>query len=197
MMNFPLDLRFKLLAISSQIAVRDATGQLLCYVKQKSFKLKEAVTVFADEAQARPLYRIDADRVIDISAQYRIAEVASGRVLGVVRRRGMKSFWRAQYEVQREGSAALVIQEENPWAKVADGLLAEIPVVGLFAGYLFHPAYRVTRSDTGDVVLRVVKRPALFEGVYRVEAQAALADDDERLAVLSLLMMLLLERRRG
>src|SRR3954468_1128541 len=71
-MNFPLELRFKLLAISSQISVRDASGHLLCHVKQKAFKLKEEVTVFGDEAQTRPLYRINADRVIDISAQYQI-----------------------------------------------------------------------------------------------------------------------------
>ena len=61
-MNFPLELRFKILAIASQIAVRDASGNLLCYVKQKAFKLKEAVTVFGDEEQTRPLYTIKADR---------------------------------------------------------------------------------------------------------------------------------------
>ena len=51
-MNFPLDLRFKLLAIASQIAVTDAQGQLVYYAKQRAFKLKEAVTVFADAASA-------------------------------------------------------------------------------------------------------------------------------------------------
>ena len=195
-MKFPLELRFKLLAISSQISVRDATGQLLCYVKQKAFKLKEEVTVFGDEAQTRPLYKINADRVIDISAQYKIDDV-TGRTLGVVKRRGMRSFWRAHYEIHRAGTPTLVIQEENPWVKVADGFLTEIPVLGMFAGYFFHPAYRVTRSDTGAVAARVVKQPAMFEGRYRMDAVGSLTEEDERLAVLSVLMMLLLERRRG
>ena len=195
-MRFPLELRFRILAVAAQASLRDATGHLLCYVKQKAFTLKEAVTVFGDEAQQQPLYRINADRVIDISAQYRIDDMA-GRSLGVVRRRGMRSFWRALYEIHRGGQHVFTVQEENPWVKVADGLLTEIPLLGLLSGYLFHPAYGVTHRDTGAVVLRVVKRPAFLEGVFRIEAVNALNDDDERLAVLGVLMVLLLERRRG
>jgi hypothetical protein len=195
-MDFPLELRFRVVAIASQAALRDASGHLLCYVKQQAFKLKEAVTVFGDEAQQRPLYRISADRVIDISAQYRIDDTA-GRPLGVVHRRGMRSFWRALYEIRRGGELVFVVQEENPWVKVADGLLTQIPVLGLFSGYLFHPAYRVSREGGGGAALRVVKRPAFLEGVYRIEALGALDAEDARLAVLSVLMVLLLERQRG
>ena len=195
-MNFPLDLRFKLLAISSQISVRDGMGQLLCYAKQKVFRLKEAVTIFADEAQTHPLYRIDADRIIDISARYRIEDMA-GRPIGVVQQRGMRSLWRAHYDVQRDDAPVFTIQEENPWVKVADGFLSQLPLIGVLSGYLFHPAYRVTRSDTGSGALRVVKLPALFEGRYQVESLAAMAEEDARLAVLSVLVMLLLERQRG
>ena len=195
-MNFPLDIRFRLIAIASQLTVRDATGVLLCYVKQKAFRLKEDVVVFGDEAQSRPLYRIQADRVLDISAQYRITEASGERALGSVRRRGMRSFWRAQYEVEREGRLLFTIQEENPWVKVADGFLGEVPVLGMLSGYLFHPAYRVTSAD-GAVVLRAVKRPAFWEGRFEVEALSPLPEDDERLAVLSILMMLLLERQRS
>ena len=194
---FPLDLRFKLIAIASQISVHDASGRLICYVKQKAFKLREAVTVYGDEAQTRPLYRIEADRVLDISAQYHVEDVATGATLGVVQRRGMRSFWRAHYEVHRDGRPLFLVQEENPWTKVIDGFIGEIPIVGLFTGYMLHPAYAVTRADTGTKVLRVVKQPALFEGRYRVEQTATLDDADEELAVLSILMLLLLERARG
>jgi hypothetical protein len=195
-MNFPLELRFKIVAFASQIAVRDAAGSLLCYVKQKAFKLKEAVTIFGDEAQTRPLYRIGADRVIDIAAEYRIDDI-DGRPLGVVKRRGMRSFWRAHYDVSRDGQPVLSIQEENPWVKVADGLLTQIPLVGMLSGYVFNPAYLVTHVATGTTALRVVKRPAFLEGRYRVDAQARMGDEDERLGLLSILMVLLLERQRG
>jgi hypothetical protein len=195
-LNFPLDLRFKLLAIAAQISVRDAAGQVVLYVKQTAFKLREAVTVFADEGQSRALYSIAADRVLDISAQYHISD-ANGQSVGAVRRRGMRSLWRAHYEIERGGVPVFVIREENPWVKVIDGVLGQLPIIGALTGYFLHPAYRVARSEEAPTTLRVVKQPALFEGRYVVEELQKLSDEDERLVVLSLLMMLLLERARG
>jgi hypothetical protein len=196
-MRFPLRLSFRKIAISPQATVTDANGEIVCYMKQKAFRLKEAITIFADTEQTRSLYRIDADRVIDISAQYHFQDVA-GNHLGHLKRLGMRSLWRASYEVHRDGGPVLAIREENPWVKVVDGLVGEVPVLGLLTGYLFHPAYRVTRADNGAPVLRVVKQPAFFEGLYEIDQLGEeLTDRDATLAVLSVLMMLLLERRRG
>jgi hypothetical protein len=195
-MNFPLLARFKLLALASQISVTDARGTLMYYARQRAFKLKEAVTVFGDEAQTRPLYRIEADRILDISARYRI-EDAGGAELGVLQRHGMKSMWRTHYDIEVAGRAALSIREENPWTKVLDGLFGSIPILGIFAGYLFHPAYLVAPSPDGPPVLRVVKKPALLEGRFEIERVGPLDDRTADLAVVSVLMMLLLERARG
>jgi hypothetical protein len=194
-MNFPLDLRFKLVAIAPQISVTDAAGTLVLHVKQQAFKLKESVTVFGDAEQTRPLYRIAADRVLDISAQYRIDD-ERGTPLGVLSRQGMRSLWRAHYDVQRGGVPLLTIREENPWVKVLDGLLGEIPIVGLFSGYVLHPGYRVA-SPQGSAVMRAVKQPAFFEARYTIERLQALSPADETLIVLALVMLLLLERGRG
>jgi hypothetical protein len=195
-MQFPLSLSFKILALAPQVYVRDASGAVQMYVRQKLMKLKEAVTVFADEAQTTPLYTINADRVIDWSARYRIAEASGGRELGAVKRQGMRSIWRAQYEVERDGAVVMNIREANPWVKVMDHLLGEIPGLGLLTGYFFHPAYLVSRAD-GTQILKLTKQAAFMEGRFTLESLATLADEDERLAVLSLLMMLLLERARG
>jgi hypothetical protein len=195
-MKFPLDLRFKIVAVAPQISVTDASGALVLYVKQKAFKLKESVTVFQDEAQSRPLYQMTADRVLDISAQYRI-EAVGGAPLGVLQRHGMRSFWRAHYEVHRGGAPVLSVREENPWTKVLDGFVSEIPIVGLFAGYVLHPAYRMTRAGTETPVLRAVKQPAFLESRYAIEQLQPLPESDQPLAVLSLVMLLLLERSRG
>ena len=195
-MRFPLDLRFKIVAVAPQISVTDAGGALLLYVRQQAFKLKESVTVFRDAEQTRPAYRITADRVLDISAQYRIDD-EGGSPLGSLRRQGMRSLWRAHYEVYRGGVPFLTIREENPWVKVLDGLLGEIPIVGLFAGYVLHPAYRVDRIDTRSTVMRTVKQPAFLEGRFSLEQTTELPPADQTLAVLAVLMMLLLERRRG
>jgi uncharacterized protein YxjI len=194
-MNFPLDLSFKKIALSPQVKVSDASGQVVLYTKQKAFKLKEAVTVFADVEQTRPLYTINADRVLDFNAKYNIAD-AAGRPLGAIARKGRKSLWRAQYEVMDGGGAPLTIREENGWVKVGDALLGEIPVVGIFSGYLFNPTYLITDA-AGAPLMRLSKQPAFFEGRFRIEKLAEMSPQDETRAVLGFLMMVLLERRRG
>ncbi len=194
-MNFPLQLRFKTFAIAPQLVVTDATGALVLYVRQQAFKLKEAVNVYADAAKTRLLYTIAADRVWDFNAQYHLTNTQGAR-LGSVRRRGMRSLWTAHYEIEREGRVVFSIREENPWTKVLDGFFGQIPVLGLLAAYLFHPAYLVSSED-GAAVLRLQKQPALMEGRYRIQALAGAEDAHTKLAVLGLIVMVLLERQRG
>ena len=71
-MNYPLTMSFKILAVAPQIFIKDATGQEVMYVKQKLFKLKEAIQVFSDQSQSQLLYTINADRVLDFSARHKI-----------------------------------------------------------------------------------------------------------------------------
>lgn len=194
-MNYPLKLSFKILAIARQLSVIDSTGRLVFYVKQKAFKLKETVTVFADEAQQQPLYAINADRVIDFSARYHFTD-QRGASLGSVKRQGMKSLWRSRYDIMDGEQVLMTIQEVNPWAKVLDGLFGEIPIVGMFSGYVFHPSYDVTRPN-GGTVLRLTKEPAFLEGKFRIEKLGPMNEQEELRALLSLLMMVMLERARG
>ena len=195
MMNYPLHMSFKVLAIAQQISVTDAGGSLVFYVKQKAFKLKEAVTVFADAGQTQPLYSINANKMLDFSARYAFTD-RQGRPLGSVRRQGMKSLWKSHYDVLDGEQVVMTIQEESAWTKVLDGLVGEIPILGMFTGYLFHPAYLVTRQD-GTLVLRLEKQPAFFEGKFIIEKKAEMNEQEEERALLSVIMMILLERHRG
>ncbi len=195
-MEFPLDLRFKLMALGSRLTVTDARGTLVYYVKQKAFKLKESVTVFADEGQTRPLYTINADRIVDVSARYRVTD-PGGSEVAVVQRLGMRSFWKAHYQVHQGGQTVFVMREENPWIKVLDGIVSAIPIVSLFSGYIFHPAYTLSRAEGEAPILRIVKRPAFFQGRFRIEAMHLSATESLEVAVVSVLMMVLLERMRG
>lgn len=195
-MNYPIDFSFKLLALASQIYVRDASGNMLGYVKQKLFKLKEDINIFADETQTRQLFNIKADRVIDFSARYNFTD-ASSRQIGGIKRQGMRSIWRANYEIHNAaGQQILKIHEESGWIKVVDALVGEIPIVGMFTGYLFNPAYLVERMD-GTVLFRLAKQPAFFEGKFQLTPKAQATQEEETLGMLGCLMMTLLERSRG
>jgi uncharacterized protein YxjI len=195
-MRYPLELSFKLVAINPQVAVTDATGELVLYVKQKAFRLREAVTIFADREMTRPLYRFRADRVIDFRAVYRI-EDAAGNAFGSLRSLGMKSLWRSRYEVEdAAGTVVFRIHENNPWVKVADALLSEIPIVGALSGYLLHPSYTVELAD-GTPALMLTKQPAFWEGRFRLEELVDLPPEGEVRGVLAAIMMIMLQRVRG
>lgn len=195
-MNYPLKLSFKLLAIASQIYIRDANGQLLGYVKQKLLKLKEDINVFADEQQTQHLYNIKADRVLDFSANYKFTD-NRGNVIGSIKRKGMRSIFKAHYQIfDPSGVHSMEIHEESAWVKVIDAVVGELPVIGMFTGYFFNPAYIVSRSD-GTAIARLQKQPAFFEGVFEVQKLADLSEDEEARVLLSVLTMTLLERSRG
>jgi uncharacterized protein YxjI len=195
-MNFPIDLSFKLLALASQIRITDANGQMLGYVKQKLFKLKEDIRVFTDDSQTNQIFGIRADRILDFSAKYNFTD-RSGNLLGSIRRRGMRSIWKAHYEIYDEReNQVMEIREENGWVKVGDALFGELPIVGMFSGYLFNPAYLISRTD-GTVAARMQKQPAFFEGKFRITQQSQMDQTEETRVLLSALTMTLLERARG
>lgn len=200
-LDYPLEIKFKLIALASQFWVTDARGGVQMYVKQKAFKLKEDIRVFSDERQENLLYQIKANKIIDFSASYKVM-AADGRSegvreLGVVRRRGMRSIFKATYEVCRGDTPIMIIQESNAWIKVMDALLQQIPILGMFAGYFFNPTYDLKASEEAPPVLKAVKQPAFFESKFSIERVADIAPEDEELCLMGLVVMLLLERARG
>jgi len=190
MFNYPLSLSFKILALNPQVSVTDASGNLVLYIKQRAFALKEDVKIFADQAQTRQLYQLRADRIIDWSATYNIS-TADGQPLGKVRRKGARSIFKATYNiVDAAGSEVGVIREESFLIRLADSLVG-----GLLGGYLFHPAYLVELR--GRPVLYLKKQPAFFEGRFKLEKRGEFSEDEEGLLLTSVVMTLMLERLRG
>jgi hypothetical protein len=193
---YPLTLTFKFLTISSYIRVVDATGRLVSYVKQRAFRLREDVTIFADEGQTQPIYHIKADRMIDIGATYSIS-TADGRSLGSVRQRGMRTLWKATYDILDDGGNAIgVVHEQDAWVKVMDGLIGEIPFIGFVLAQWINPTYLIDGTD-GVTLLRLRKRPSLIERSFVLEQDAPLPAGLEQLALPAVLMVVLLERGRG
>ncbi|HEY9807333.1 MAG TPA: hypothetical protein V6D04_12240, partial [Candidatus Obscuribacterales bacterium] len=93
-------------------------------------------------------------------------------------------------------AAIFTISEQNPWIKVMDALFAEIPVVGLFTGYVFNPSYVVKRAS-GNPVMYLEKQPAFLSRIFTIKQVDQLSDSEESQVLLSLVMMILLERSRG
>ena len=195
---YPLTATFRIVTLSPELQVTDANGKVLMQVKQKLLTLREDTTVFADAQKTQPLYRMKADRVMGFRAVHRITRLADGAPVGSVRAAGLRSLWRTRYSVLNErDEEILTIQEENPWVKVVDGLVDEIPVVGWLVGMIINPTY-VMLNPKGDVKYRIRKRRSLLERHFTLEQvgepDSALNHD---LVVLALIETVLLERDRG
>jgi hypothetical protein len=194
-MQYPLKMTFRLFALSQQISITDANGQIVLYVKQKMFRFKEKIEVFADAEMQQKRFEINADRMIDFSANYHFTDI-EGSDWGAVRREGMRSLWSAHYDVYDANGIDMTIREEDPWKRVVEGLLGDIPIVGFLVVYWLNPSYLV-RGMNGEVGMRVVKKPSVFERYFEIEKRAEMDPDDEVRALLALIMMVLLEKSRG
>lgn len=186
---------FKLIAFAPQFLVKDAHDRPVAYVRQKLFKLKEAITVFTNEKQDQLLYQIQADRIIDFSPLYHFTD-PHGVAVGGIKRHGIRSMWKAGFDVLDNGVVQFSINEKSVMTRFLDGLFGQIPLIGLLSGYLFHPAYQVTRPD-GTLVAELTKQPALFEGRFTAEQMAPVNEREEQQLLLALMTVLLLESARG
>lgn len=195
MYKYPLQLTFKLWTLAPKISIANKEGNLVLFVRQKLFRLKEVIEVYRDNSLSKQLYTIKADRIIDFSARYNFTN-AKGETLGAVKRRGMRSLWKAHYEIYEQDRVVFNIQEENPWIKVMDSLFSEIPIVGMFTGLVFNPTYIVSRPN-GEIAMLLEKVPSFWSRLFSIKQLNRISDQEETQILLSLLMMLLLERNRG
>lgn len=194
--KYPIRFSFRVLTIQNDFTATDADGKVISYVKQKLFKLKEDVEVFSDLEKTSLLYRIKADRWIDYSAVYTITNV-DGFEIGKIARKGWKSIWRASYSILNgEGKELFTITEKSAWVKVMDGLFGEIPILGIFTGYVFHPAY-LLKDENGNVLLELKKKPSFFGKEFELTEKQNLPQKNSEAVLPSLMMMILLERLRG
>lgn len=195
-LNYPLDFKFKITTLASDFNITDKNGNYVAYVRQKMFKLKEDVIVFNDESKTKELFRIQANQWIDFNASYSIKDTI-GKNFGRLARKGMRSLWKSTYNVLDESDhPKFEITEDNAWVKFFDGMVSDIPVIGMFTGYFLNPTYTVKGMD-GKEYFKLKKMPSMFGRRFQLDRLIDIDDEDESLVVLSLLMMVLLERSRG
>lgn len=196
-LNYPLDFKFKLTTLASDFNITDKNGNAVAYVRQKMFKLKEDVVVFDNERKTKELFRIKANQWIDFNASYSLTEIATGKSFGRLARKGMRSIWKSTYDVMdTNDKTKFTITEDNAWVKFFDGMVGEIPIIGMFTGYFLNPTYTVKGIDGKDY-FKLKKMPSMFGRRFQLDRIVDIDDEDESLVILSLLMMILLERARG
>lgn len=195
-MTYPIEFEFKVMAFAPQFYVRDGAGRDVAYVKQKLFKLKEDITVFENDSQTTPIYRIKANQWIDWSASYILSD-AEGNELGRMGRKGARSLWKATYEIfDANNVKQFKIEEDNAFVKIMDAVFSEIPILGIFTGYVFNPKYNII-NEKGENVAEFTKESSFLGKKFKLHQLLDQSAQEEESIILSLMMMVLLERRRG
>lgn len=201
--QYPLQLRFKLVALAPRIIVSDASGQEVLFISQKVFKLKEDVRVYLNQSKSQEVFRINAEKVLDFNTRYNFYESRSNQHIGSVKAKGWRSIWRATYHLDdSSGQQTHFIKEDNPFVKIWDVLFGEIPVLGIFSGFVFHPSYTCYQGtdyeDESHPVMRIKKESGFFEGRYSIDLlDSSISPDVEARLLLSFMLMVQFMRRRG
>ncbi len=197
-MKYPLNIKRKIISVAPHFYVTDSDNEPVLYVEQKLLKLKEHIEVFTDDTKEIKLCDIKATKVIDWSSGYNFTD-EQGNFFGGIKRKGLKSLWKARYEINSgnsDGAAEFNVSEESVLVRILDGIIGEIPIIGYFTGYIANPTY-VVKDTSGNAVMRLRKKPALWEGKFSIESLSELSDAQQIQILVGLLMMLILEKNRG
>lgn len=101
-----------LVMLGASFHIYDAEGKIVGFCRQKAFKLKEDIRIFADEAMATPLLTIKARSIIDFGASYDVT-LPDGQSVGSLRRRGLRSMFRDSWLVFDQGGRQVAMIQED------------------------------------------------------------------------------------
>ncbi len=195
-LQYPLQFHFHISTLHSDFSITESNGSLLYYVRQKMFRLKEKVEVFSDRERTQKQFTIQANQWLDFNTTYEFINTQNN-LEGRLSRKGWKSLWKSHYEVFNSlGEQEFLITEKNPWTKVVDSAIGEVPVLGFFTGYLFNPSYLI-KNQKNEIVAELTKNPSFFGRKFTLHKKADIEVNRQEELLLSLFMMVLLERRRG
>ncbi len=194
--QFPVTFQFKISTLANDFVAKDANGRTIAFVHQKMFKFKEDILIFENETKTKVNYRIKADKWLDFSAAYTFYD-EQGNDFGKILRKGWKSAWKVKYDIADDGQQIkYTLNEENAWTRILDSMIGEIPILGFFTGYFFHPSYLVSNMNNEPIV-RLKKLPSFLGKSFEVTKVGEMNNQDDDRIMLGLMMMILLERHRG
>ena len=91
----------------------DGYGRQLLYSRQKMFKLREDIRVYADEGRTQEMLYIQARSIVDFSAAYDIYDSVERVKVGTIRRKGWQSMVRDTWEILDPWDRPLGILQED------------------------------------------------------------------------------------
>jgi uncharacterized protein YxjI len=92
-------LKKQAIALTGKLRFYNPQGEVVLFSEQKMFKLREDIRIFSDEQKSQELLVIKARQILDFSAAYDVTDATSGQKVGALRRKGLKSMLKDEWEV--------------------------------------------------------------------------------------------------
>jgi len=96
-------LKRQAIALTGKFRFYDPGGNLVMFSEQKMFKWREDIRVYSDEGKTQEVLSIKARQIMDFSAAYDVVDTALNQKVGALRRKGLLSILRDEWEVLDAG----------------------------------------------------------------------------------------------
>ena len=172
--------------LGQQFHIYGPNADLRFYIKQKAFKLREAITVYSDETMTTEVLKIQARSVMDFSGTYDVT-TPQGEAIGALKREGLKSILRDKWLVlDASGQTVGTIEEDS----------AALALVRRFLSNLIPQSFTVTIKGQKAAEYRQHFNP--FIAKYDIDFSLDQQDlFDRRLGIASVVLLLAIEGRQG
>ncbi len=92
-------LRRQAIALTGKFRFYDPLGNLVMFSEQKMFRLRDDIRVYSDESKSQEVLKIKARQILDFSAAFDVIDMEMNQKVGVLRRRGLRSLLRDEWQV--------------------------------------------------------------------------------------------------
>jgi uncharacterized protein YxjI len=92
-------LKRQVFALTGKFRFFDPSGNLVLFSEQKMFRLREDIRVYSDESKTQEVLMIKARQIVDFSAAYDVVDSSTGQKVGALRRKGLASLLRDEWEI--------------------------------------------------------------------------------------------------
>jgi uncharacterized protein YxjI len=111
-------LKRQAIALAGKFRFYDPAGRLVMFSEQKMFRLREDIRVYDSEDKTREVLSIKARQIMDFSASYDVVDTEMNQTVGVLRRKGLRSILRDEWEVldANDGVIGQLFEDSIPLA---------------------------------------------------------------------------------
>lgn len=168
----------------NKIRAYDTQNNLVLFIKQKAFRLKEDIRVYADEAQTQEILLIKARQIIDFKAAYDVEDPKTGEKIGALRRKGWSSLIQDQWE--------MLDKDDNLIGQISEDSTV-LALIRRFLSNLVPQTHNFTVSGKEVALLKQHFNPFILKSDFTVDGDGLI---DPRLALAGAVLLMTIEGRQ-